>query len=251
MIDPIALTLGPLTIKWYGIMMALGLIGGYLIFKKVSLDKGIDKVTILEYYLVVIITLFIGTRLFHALVYNPSYFLSNPIKIFSLWEGGLSSHGGIIGGSLGAYIYCKRKKLPFYEFADLTMIAVAFAAGCVRIGNFLNSELVGKVTTASWGIKFQGYSDLRHPSQLYEAAKNFLIAGILYKLNYIKSLNLPQGFLYWLFIFLFSFFRFFTEFYKEYLIFSSGLSIGQWISILFTLVSGYFLVKLLKTRNHL
>jgi len=230
--------------------MALGLVGGFLIFRKVSLQKNIDKKTILEYYLVVIITLFIGCRLFHALVYNPNYFLSQPWRLFYLWEGGLSSHGGIIGGTLGAYVYCKIKKLNFWKYADLTMIAVAFAAGCVRIGNFLNQEIVGRVTDVPWAVKFNNQEELRHPSQLYEAAKNFLIFGILLTLNQIKTLRLPNGFLYWLFIFLFALLRFFTEFFKEYLILQNGLTIGQWLSLFMIALSTPILIKLWKKRQN-
>ena len=249
MIKPIAFQLGTLEVRWYGIMMAIGLLGGFLIWKRLIKKAGYAKKTALEYYLVVIISLFIGCRLFHALVYNFNYFLAQPWKILYIWQGGLSSHGGIIGGSLGAYWYCKRKNLNFWKFADRTMIAVAFAAGCVRIGNFLNSEIVGRVTNVPWAIKFYNYDDYRHPSQLYEAAKNFFISGFLYTLNSIKSLNLPDGFLYWLFIFLFSLLRFFTEFFKEYLVLTQGLTVGQYISIIFAIFSGFMLFRKYKIQQ--
>jgi phosphatidylglycerol---prolipoprotein diacylglyceryl transferase len=247
MIDPIAFQIGTLEIRWYGIMMAIGLLGGFLIWKKIAKDHGLDKENVVKAYLFFLLGLFIGARIFHILIYDFNFFFNNPLQIILIWQGGLSSHGAIIGGSLAGYYYLKKNKFNVWRLADRVVIAVSFAAGCVRIGNFLNSEIVGRIVDVPWAVKFYGYDDYRHPSQLYESAKNFFISGFLYTLNSIKSLNLPDGFLYWLFIFLFSLLRFFTEFFKEYLILTNGLTIGQWISIFFMIVSGTCLI--LTTRK--
>lgn len=248
MISPIAFYIGQIPVRWYGLMMFLGLLLGFLLWKKLAKKNGLDKITIMELYLFMLLGLFIGCRIFYVLVYNFHNFISNPISILYIWQGGLSSHGGIIGGTLFFYIYCKKKKLPFWELADIAIIPLILSTGFVRVGNFLNSEIVGRISSVPWAIKFYGYDDLRHPSQLYEAIKNFFICGFLYKLYYIKNLNLPAGTIYWLFIFLFSFIRFFTEFFKEYLVFDSGLTIGQYISIGFCLVSGIILLYLRKRK---
>ncbi len=244
MIDPIAFNLLTIEIRWYGILYAIGLIGGYFIWKKLSKEEGLNEKTILELYLFMLFWLFIGSRLFHILLYNFDYFYNNPTQVFNFFGGGLSSHGGIIGGTLGGYYYCWKRKLDFWKLADVAIIGIAFPAGCIRVGNFLNNELVGRITDVPWAIKFKGYNDYRHPSQLYEAAKNFFITILLYKLHYIKSLRLPKGFLYWLFIFLFSILRIVTENFKEYMVFETGLTMGQRISIIFSIISGIILIWL-------
>ena len=215
-------------------MMFLALFIGFLVWKKIGKEKEFNSTQVLEFYIWVIIGLFIGNRIFHLLVYNFNYFISDPLGALSSTNG-FASHGGIIGGTLAAYFFCKKEKLPFWKWADLAIVPIALVAGFVRIGNFLNGEIVGKVTAVPWAVNFPKFEGLRHPVQLYEAAKNFLIFGILYG---IKGLNLPRGFIYWSFIFLFSFLRFFIEFFKEYLVFSSGLDIGQWISLVLITISG-------------
>lgn len=250
MIDPIAFQIGSLSIRWYGILYAIGLAGGYFIWKKLSKEDGLSEKTILEFYLFMLFWLFIGSRLFHVLVYNFDYYYNHPTQIFNFFGGGLSSHGGIIGGTLGAYYYCWKKKIDFWKIADICIIAIAFSAGCIRVGNFLNSGLVGRITNVPWAVKFDGYNDYRHPSQLYEAAKNFFITILLYKIRYIKSLKLPKGFIYWLFIFLFSLLRILTENFKEYMVFETGLTMGQRISVGISIISGIILIWLwIKKRD--
>ncbi len=241
MIDPIAFNLGNIFVSWYGIMFGLGLLFGFLLWKKLAKEEGIDNIVVLEYYLVGVIGILVGCRLFHVLVYNSSYFLSNPLEIFAIWKGGLSSHGGMIGGPLAVYFYTKKKNLDFWKLLDLVTVPVTLSSAFIRIGNFLNGELVGRVTTMPWGIKFDNSEGLRHPVQLYESAKIFFIFGILY---FYRNLRLPTGAVFWIGIFLFSFFRFFTEFFKEYLVFSFGLTIGQWISLVLCVISGVFIYLL-------
>ena len=248
MIDPVAFHLGTYPIRWYGLMMFLGLLLGYLILKKIFKENNIDRHIALEYYLYVVIGLFIGCRIFEVLFYDPVYYFYHPLRVLYIWEGGLSSHGGIVFGTLAAYYYCKKKHFPFWKFADLCIIPIALAAGLVRVGNFLNGEIVGRVTSLPWKMQFPNYEGLRHPVQLYEAAKNFFIFGLLY---HLRDKKLPEGFLYWSFIFLFSFLRFFTEFFKEYQIFSSGLTIGQWLSLPFIIVSGVMIYKVIRKKSPL
>ncbi len=235
--DPIALQVGPLVIRWYGILMVLGFIIGYLLFKKIAREKNL-KIDVDEFFFYVILVTIIGARLFHVFFYNFNYFSSNLIKIFYIWEGGLSSHGAIIGNILLIWIYSKKKKINFYDISDILVIPFALGAAFVRIGNFINQELVGKVTDSIFGYKFDNYEKLRHPVQLYQAFSNFLLFGILYFYR-----NLKRGYVSWLFLLLYSIFRFFTEFYKD-LPYLYGLSLAQYVSIIIFLISGWFLIKL-------
>jgi phosphatidylglycerol---prolipoprotein diacylglyceryl transferase len=240
MMDPIAFNLGNISISWYGVMFGLGLLLCFILWRKLGIEKGMDKITILELYLVTIVSIFIGCRVFYVVFYDLGYFLSNPLDIFFIWQGGLSSHGGLIFGTLGFYCYCRKKGLDFWKWADIAIIPMALVTGFIRIGNFLNGELVGRITSVSWGVDF-GDGFLRHPSQLYEAVKNFFIFGVLFS---CRNLSMPRGSFYCSFIFMFSFLRFFTEFFKEYLVFSSGLTIGQWISLVLSIISGVILYLL-------
>lgn len=245
MIDPVAFYIGVFPVKWYGIMMFLGLVFGFVLWRYLAKKHGMDNITLLELYLFMLLGLFIGCRLFHVIVYNPSYFLANPLKIFAIWEGGLSSHGGIIGGTLAGYYYCRKKKLDFWKWIDIAIIPICLATVFVRIGNFLNSGVVGRITSAPIGVEFFGYEEKRHPVQLYESAKNFFIFAALF---FSRNLNFPKGTLYWGFLFLFSLIRFFTEFFKEYVVFSSGLTMGQWLSLILIIISGTMLYLLFSKK---
>ncbi len=249
MIDPIALQIGTLSIRWYGVMIMLALLCSFFLFKYLAKQEGIKEEIAMEYYLVTVISLFIGARIFHAIFYSPTHFLYNPIQILFFWEGGLSSHGAIVGGSLGAYLYAKKKQLNFWKLADLSMIVVALGAIFVRFGNFLNQEIVGRATNSSFGVLFEGYEGKRHPVQLYEALQNTFIFIALITLHQKKENKLPESFIFWLFIFLFSTIRFFLEFFKEYLILSQGLTMGQYLCLVFALISGWQLWQLKKKNK--
>jgi len=243
LINPILFQIGPLTIRYYGVLLALAFIIGYFIAVKLAKEKGIDKEPLQELLLYIIIGVLVGERIFHVIFYNLNYFISNPIEILYIWRGGISSHGGIIGGMIAIALFCKKHKLNFYDIADLIVIPAALGGVFVRIGNFINGELVGRITNVPWAVEFAGYEGKRHPSQLYEAFKNFVIFLALFNIRRIK--NLPRGLLFWGFIFLFSLLRFLVEFLKEFQMFY-GLTIGQYLSIPFLIVSIIFIIKILK-----
>lgn len=236
--DPIAFTLGPLTVRWYGILMFLGFVIGYFILKKLAEEKGIEEDVIDNYFLYMIFGTIIGARLFHVLFYNLNYFMQDPIKIFYIWEGGLSSHGAIIANILITIWFCRKNKIKFYDLADIAVIPFALGASFIRLGNFINQELVGKPTNSIFGYKFDNYPELRHPVQLYQSFADFTVFVILYIYK-----NLPEGFVFWLFIFLYSIDRFFTEFFKD-LPFYGGLTLAQYLSILMFIISAVYLIRL-------
>lgn len=237
--NPIAFNIGPLTVRWYGILMFLGFLLGYFILKKIAKEKGISNERLIDnYFIYMILGTIIGARLFHVLFYNLSYYIQDPIKVFYIWEGGLSSHGAIIANILITIWFCKKNKLKFYDLADIVIIPFALGACFIRIGNFINQELVGKVTNSRFGYKFDDYPELRHPVQLYQAFSNLVLFVILYVYR-----KLPAGFPFWLFIFLYSIFRFATEFFKD-LPFYYGLTLAQYLSIPMFLISLVYLIKL-------
>lgn len=246
MIDPVLLHLGPLEIRYYGVLFALGFLIGYFILRKLAPERGLKPEIVDDFLIWLIPGVVIGARLFEVIVYEPSYYFANPVKIIAVWEGGLASHGGMIGGILVTLWFCKRHKIHFYDLADLAVIPCALGAAFVRLGNFMNGEIVGRVSDAPWAMKFPGYEGRRHPSQLYEAFKNVLLFAALWHLRKLR--DLPRGFLFWSFIGGYSALRFAVESWKDWPLYY-GLTIGQWLSIPLILIAGGVLWHLWRNRN--
>ncbi len=252
MIDPVFLRLGQLEIRYYGILYALAFFVGYLVAKKLSKHFNVDEKYIDEYMPYIIISDILGARLFEVLFYDPEYYFSNPLKIFAIWEGGLASHGAIIVIIFVTYYFCKKRNISFYNFVDLNAIPVALGAAFIRIGNFINSELVGKITSVPWAVSFNGYEGLRHPVQLYQSFGHISIFIILLFIMKIK--NRKEGIIFWSMLFIDSLFRFLTEFYKDlppdYGFTQLGLNLAQWASIIIFIISSYFLFRIIKARTN-
>jgi len=250
-IDPILVDLGFAQIRYYGLFYVIGFLFSYFYFRFLIRQKKID----IDYdeldslFVYVILGLILGARLFYTIVYDPAYFLANPIKIFAVWQGGLSFHGGLIGMMIAAYIFAKRNRVDFLDLADTAVIPAALCLALGRIGNFINGELYGRITDVPWAVKFPGAEGFRHPSQLYESFKNIVIFSILSYFYFCKK-KFPKGFFLWLFVTLYPLFRFFVEFYREpdqqlgFLIFN--LTMGQLLSII---MFGIGIVMLFKTLN--
>jgi phosphatidylglycerol:prolipoprotein diacylglycerol transferase len=242
-IDPVFLRLGPLEFRWYGLMYIIGFISAYFIIlsgvkrKKLPLEK--DDVADLIF--TVAVGVILGGRFGYILFYNLSYYLAHPLKLFAVWEGGMSFHGGLIGALLASLFYIRKHKLRFYPLADIGFLAAPVGLGCGRIGNFINGELYGRVTDVPWGMVFPGGGPLpRHPSQLYEA---LLEGPVMFLILYLISRNVKRdGVVVWSFVALYGLFRFLLENFREpdqqlgFLI--GGLSMGQLLSLPMLLIGG-------------
>ncbi len=245
-INPTLLSIGPFEIRYYGIIFLIGFVIAYFLIgylakeRKIELKK--DDVADLMFY--ILIGVIIGSRLFYILFYNLKFYLMNPLKIFALWLGGLSFHGGLVGAAIAIFVFCKKKNINFYELADIVVIPLALGLGLGRIGNFLNGELVGRITNVPWAVKFKEYDGFRHPSQLYESLKNFFMFFVLF---FIRNKELKKGFLFWLFVIMYSVLRFFIEFFRApdpQLGFIFGLTMGQILNIVMFSVGIYFISRL-------
>lgn len=241
-INPILLSLGPLEVRYYGLVYVLGfLLGAYVLFyyqKKGKLDITKNQIWDLIFYL--ILGVVIGARLFEVLVWNPAYYLSNPLKIFHFWEGGMAFHGGLIGVLVAGYLYKKKNpKINVLQIADILSIPALIALAFGRIANFINAELWGTLSNLPWCTKFPDVEGCRHPVQLYSAIKRFAVAGFL-AILYLKPKK--HGFLLFNLILWTGIGRFFIDFLREDIQYL-GLSTGQYLSILMVLVAGFILLK--------
>jgi phosphatidylglycerol:prolipoprotein diacylglycerol transferase len=171
-------TIGPIEPRWYGLLFVLGFIIGYYILAwifKVEKKpiKDLDALT-----MTMIVSTVIGARLGHCLFYDPVYYLSNPIEILKIWQGGLASHGATFGILTGLYLFIrKHKDFSFIWLADRLVIGIALAASFVRIGNFINSEILGKATDLPWAVIFYTIDDV--PRILLSYTKHYAILHYL------------------------------------------------------------------------
>jgi len=178
LIDPVALQLGPVAIHWYGLMYLLGFAAVWLLGRR-RIRQGHSTLSLRELEDIIfygVVGVVIGGRLGYTLFYKPGYYLSHPLEILSIWEGGMSFHGGLIGVIVALLWYTHRRGQHFFDVADFIapMIPIGLAAG--RWGNFINAELWGRPTDLPWGMVFPNAGALpRHPSQLYE----MMLEGVL------------------------------------------------------------------------
>ena len=251
--DPVAFTFLIFEIRWYSIAYILGILLGWVYIKKFVIQDSTIKKLFDNYISYLIIGIILGGRLGYVLIYNLKYYLSDPIKIIYIWEGGMSFHGGLAGVIIVTYVFCKAHKLNTFTFLDFISLSAPIGIFFGRLANFLNSELYGRQTDILWSVKFLKIDNLdRHPSQIYEAIFEGLILFIV--LNFfLKGLIRFPGKISCFFLIFYSLFRFIIEFTREPdlqigLIFGI-LSIGQVISI-FILLVGFILYYFLRNNNN-
>ncbi len=245
-INPILFQWHIISIRWYGIFLVLGILLSIFLAAKLFKQDNLKKELAFDLGTWLIIGGVIGARLGHALFYNPKFFLSNPIEIFLINHGGLSSHGMTLGLLISFYLFYRTKKIEWKKIIDLLVLPIPLLAAFIRIGNFFNSEIVGTPTSLPWGMKFPLFEInplTRHPSQIYEALLALAVFAIIYLVYKKNRDKLPPLFITNIFILLYFSTRFLIEFTKEYHTLSSGLTMGQWLSIPFILWSIGWFVK--------
>ena len=251
--DPVAIQIFSIEIRWYSLAYIFGILIGWLYCKKILIkDKNISKLfdDLISYLIIGII---LGGRLGYVIFYNLEYFLSNPIEILMIWQGGMSFHGGLLGVLASTIIYAKKHNVNKFIFLDLIAGSAPIGIFLGRIANFLNSELYGRETDILWSVIFTRIDNItRHPSQIYEALLEgvilFFILFFFIKKNYL----LKPGLISSLFLIFYSLFRFLVEFFRVpdeqvgfiYL----NLTIGQIISLIF-LSFGFYLFFIKKNEN--
>lgn len=215
-IDPVFLRIGPVQLRWYGLMYMLSFIIGFFVMRRLAkyrkLNLSNDDLYDLLFYL--ILGVMVGGRLGYVLFYDLGSYLRDPLSIFAIWQGGMSFHGGFLGMILATWFICRRKGWKFWEIADLGATAAPIGLGLGRIGNFINGELYGRTTNVAWAMVFpEGGSMPRHPSQLYEAMLEGVVLFLL--LVWLYKRNLHRGTVFWALVGFYGLFRFLVEFVRE------------------------------------
>lgn len=215
-ISPEIIKIGPLSVRWYGLMYLIGFISSYLIVKGEIKRRGlrVEKDFLENLYFYLILGLLVGARFGYVIFYNLPYYINNPLEVFAIWQGGMSFHGGLIGVILAAFVFTKTKKFDFFTLTDMLVITAPIGLGLGRIGNFINGELYGRITDVPWAMVFPEGGPLpRHPSQLYEAALEGVLLFVI--LWFLKDKFSRSGIISSLFLILYGIFRFFVEFFRE------------------------------------
>ena len=234
--DPIAFNILSLDIRWYSLSYIFGIIFGWFYCKKKLIKNNFYQKLFDDYISYIIIGIIFGGRLGYVLIYNLKYYISNPLEILMIWQGGMSFHGAVIGTVVATYFFAKKNNVSIFYFLDLVALSSPIGIFFGRISNFINSELYGRETDVFWSVKFILIDELsRHPSQIYEAIFEGLI--LFYILNYLVTRKgKKDGYASSLFLIFYSIFRFLIEFTREpdehigFIVFN--LSMGQLISII-------------------
>ena len=239
--DPVAFQIMSFEIRWYSLAYITGIIIGWLLCKKILIQKSDINEKFDDYITYLVIGMIIGGRLGYIIFYNFSYYINNFFDIFKVWEGGMSFHGGLIGIIVASILFSKKNNQDSFLYMDLVSLVAPIGIFFGRLANFINSELYGTPTDIPWAVTFIQVDNLsRHPSQLYEAILEgvilFIILMYFKNKDYLKKPGLISG----LFLIFYSLFRFFIEFVRVpdeqlgYLIFE--LSMGQIISLIFFVI---------------
>jgi prolipoprotein diacylglyceryl transferase len=245
------------SIKYYGLLWAVGIALAYMIVHWEYRDKKIPEATFEPLFFYCFMGIVIGARLGHCLFYQPEYYLNHPVEMllpikilpkggwkFTGYEG-LASHGGTLGLMIAIGLYARKVKMHYIDVVDMIAVATPITACCIRIANLMNSEIIGKPTDVPWAFIFYRVDELpRHPSQLYEAlAYLFLFVVMIYIYKRGGKL-VHRGFFFGLCLTAIFTFRFFVEFLKENQVsFEDGMTfnMGQWLSVPFVLIGVYFM----------
>ncbi len=260
-VDPVLFEVFGREIRWYGLLWVIGLIVAVYIVQRIFVHEKLPEKWFDALFIYMLTGIILGARLGHCLFYEPGYYLANPIEILKIWEGGLASHGGVIGIIIAVWIYSKRvtHKSPLWTF-DRVMVPTGFTASMIRLGNLMNHEIYGAPTDLPWGFRFidnlhlwmKGaepiYTEPSHPTQIYEALIYFVVFGITMYMYWKTNAKERQGLILGVGIALIFIARFFIEFVKNVQVESeiamrenTGLILGQWLSIPF-IIWGIWLI---------
>lgn len=261
-IDPIAIAIGPLQIRWYALAYLSGILLGwayarYIVRKDEPKGLRPNVLDIDDFLPFAVMGIILGGRLGYVLFYQPAYYLSHPLEILQLWNGGMSFHGGVLGVVIATLLYALIRKFPVMRLADIFAVCCTFGLFFGRVANFINGELFGRATDMPWGMVFpHGGEEPRHPSQLYEAGlEGILLFIILSLMIHKESMRSKPGIVAGSFFIGYGLCRMFIELFRQpdsYLGFLAfGLTMGQWLCVPMLMIgTGFIVLALKKSRDH-
>jgi prolipoprotein diacylglyceryl transferase len=247
--NPEIFRLGSFAVRWYGLFFAMSFYLGYLIMTRIFKKEGIEIALLDKLSVYMIVGTVVGARLGHCLFYQPDYYLSRPIEILKIWEGGLASHGAAIGILTALYFFARKSGQSFLWTVDRIVIVVALAGFFIRMGNLMNSEIFGRETSLPWGFIFSRVEQgniPRHPTQIYEALTYIILFFFLFFIYKKQAEKLKDGLLFGIFLVILFGARFILEFLKEPQVeFENSmiLNMGQGLSIPFIILGFYLLFR--------
>lgn len=249
-IDPVAIAIGPLAIRWYALAYIVGIMLGwrYMIALSRRAPQIVTRADIDDFLTWATLGVILGGRLGYVIFYKPGYYLENLSEVLQVWHGGMAFHGGALGVIIALILFARRRKIPLLPFGDLLVGVVPIGLGLGRIANFLNGELWGRVTDVSWGMIFPtGGPEPRHPSQLYQACLEGLLLFLVLRVLEVKGFRQRPGFLSGAFLAGYGVARSLGELYRQpdaflgFLI--AGATMGQLLSIPMILVGVWLMVR--------
>lgn len=258
--SPVIFSIGPLALRWYGLAFAIGFIIGYNIVAKMFKHEGAPEKWLGILLTYVVVATIIGSRLGHVFFYQWDYYSQHPDEIFKIWEGGLASHGGVIGNFIAVWlfsIFVTKKSVSWT--VDRLVVPVAMVAGLIRLGNLMNSEIYGGVTDLPWGFIFvrDGQTLPMHPTQIYEALCYFALFGVLMWMYWKKNAQERPWLISGVFFIGVFVSRFLIEYVKNVqvgkeieMIATYGINMGQLLSIPF-IIMGVVMVVYAMTHPRL
>ncbi len=260
-VDPELFTIFGREIRWYGLLWVIGLIVAVYTVQRIFEKENLPQKWFDSLFVYMMLGIILGARLGHCLFYEPAYYLANPIEILKIWEGGLASHGGVLGIIIAVWLYSKKvtKKSMIWTF-DRVIVPTGFTAAFIRLGNLMNHEIYGGPTSQPWGFRFIEnipywkagaapiFSEPSHPTQIYEAIIYLIVFAVTMYLFWKTDAKKKQGLLIGIAMIMIFVSRFFIEYLKNVQVQSeivmredTGLILGQWLSIPF-IIWGVWLV---------
>lgn len=267
-VDPTIFEIFGREIRWYGLLWVIGLIVAVYIVQRIYKGENLPEKWFDSLFVYMMLGIILGARLGHCLFYEPEYYLANPLEILKIWEGGLASHGGVIGIIIAVWLYSKKvtKKSMLWTF-DRVMVPTGFTAAMIRFGNLMNHEIYGGPTDLPWGFRFidnvglwmRGaepiYTEPSHPTQIYEGLIYLLVFAVTMHMYWKTNAKDRQGLILGVGIAMIFIARLLIEFVKNVqvdsehsLITATGLNIGQWLSIPFIFWGVWLIWRAMKKK---